>query len=89
MNRKQRRREEKLKKKSSVQERNLSEKIFLLDQLPDASDTCASPFDKTNKEMVFSWRVVVREEKQKVRLFCPTCIEKTQEAVKHVSNQTI
>jgi len=89
MNRKERRRQEKLKKKSPSQERNLSEKIFLFDQIPDACTTCASAFDKTDKEMVFSWHVVVREANKQVRLFCPTCIEKTQEAIEHVSNKTV
>ena len=81
MNRKERRRQEKLKKKSPSQERNLSEKIFLFDQIPDACTTCAESYDKTDKGMAASWRVVVREEKQQVHLFCPACVNKAKEAI--------
>jgi len=81
MNRKQRRKAEKVKKSLTPSERKLSEKIFMFDQIPDACTTCAESFDKTDKSMVFSWRVVVHQEKQQVRLFCPTCIQKTQEAL--------
>ena len=78
MNRKQRR---KAKKKLTPSEQNLSEKIFLFNQIPDACNTCAEPFDKKDKAMALSWKVVIREEKQQVRLFCPTCINKTKEAI--------
>lgn len=87
MNRKQRRKAQKIKKQPSPSERNLSEKIFMFDQIPDACTTCAEPFDKKNKEMAFSWRVVVHESKQRVRLFCPECINKTKEALTHVSQE--
>jgi hypothetical protein len=78
MNRKQRR---KVKKKLTPSEQNLSEKIFLFNQIPPACNTCAEPFDKKDKAMAFSWKVVIHEEKQQVRLFCPTCINKTKEAI--------
>jgi len=81
MNRKQRRKAEKVKKSLTLSEQNLSEKIFLFNQIPDACTTCAEPFDKKDKAMAFSWKVVIREEKQQVRLFCPTCINKTKEAI--------
>tara|TARA_Y100000310_G_scaffold248911_1_gene254898 strand:- start:34 stop:291 length:258 start_codon:yes stop_codon:yes gene_type:complete len=81
MNRKQRRKAEKIKKDQTPSERNLSEKIFMFDQIPDACTTCAESFDKTDKSMAFSWRVVVHQKEQQVRLFCPTCIQKTQEAL--------
>jgi predicted RNA-binding Zn-ribbon protein involved in translation (DUF1610 family) len=83
MNRKQRRKAEKVKKKLTPSERNLSEKIFMFNQMPDACTTCAEPFDKTDKSMAFSWRVVVHQEKQQVRLFCPKCINKTKEALEN------
>jgi hypothetical protein len=78
MNRKQRRQ---MAKKLSPSERNLSEKIFMFEQIPDACTTCAASFDKTDKSMVFSWRVVVRKEKQQVTLFCPACLGKAQKVI--------
>ncbi len=79
MNRKQRRREEKLKNKMSSEEQNLSEKISLFNQLEEECLACTKPFDKQDKDMVQSWSVVVREDKDPpVRLYCPECWEKGQ-----------
>ena len=79
MNRKQRRAREKELKKLSDAERNLSEKIFLFEKLEQECLACEKPFDKTNREMVESWNVVVREDKEPpVRLYCPECWEMAQ-----------
>ena len=83
MNRKQRRRTEKTKKKLTLVEQNLSQKIFLFDKIPDACTTCAKPFDRKDKTHAQTWRVAIREEKEQVRLFCPTCIEKTKEILEN------
>jgi hypothetical protein len=56
---------------------NLAEKIFQFNQLPDKCVLCEKNFDKTNKDMVRSWSVVVRPTV--VRLFCPGCIKKTKD----------
>ena len=79
MNREQKR---KLKKQTVVDE-NLSQKIFLFDKIPEKCDTCNEPFDKKNKEMAAEWRVVVREEEELVRLFCPECHDKALGVVKN------
>ena len=73
-------------KKVSEEERKLSDKIFLFNKLPDQCNVCEDPFDKTDKHMVQSWSVVAKQET--VRLFCPDCIKKTQEAL-NVSSETI
>tara|TARA_Y100000034_G_scaffold123777_1_gene171065 strand:- start:2000 stop:2254 length:255 start_codon:yes stop_codon:yes gene_type:complete len=77
MNREQRR--ELKKKKTSDEEKKLSDKIFLFKKLPDHCSVCSEPFDKTDKKMAFSWKVVVRQES--VRLFCPQCTAKAKEVV--------
>jgi ribosomal protein L44E len=88
MNRKERRREEKLKKKMSTEEQNLSEKISFFSQLEDECLACAKPFDKQDREMVQSWNVVVREDKDPaVRLYCPDCWQKAQNVVKEYMKQ--
>jgi hypothetical protein len=66
------------KKKMSKDEQKISDKIFQFNNLPEKCNTCEKPFDKRNKEMVQSWSVVVRNERGKVSLFCPECIEKTK-----------
>jgi hypothetical protein len=75
MNRKKRRAIEKETKKQN----QLANKVALFGQLPQSCDVCQKEFDKKDKDMVTSWSVVVREGAQTVRLFCPECIEKTQE----------
>ena len=79
MNRKQRRQHEKMTKNMSHDEQNLSEKISLFSQLEEECLACQAPFDKSNKEMVQTWNVVIREEKDPpVRLYCPECWDKAQ-----------
>jgi hypothetical protein len=55
----------------------MADKVELFGQLPQQCSACEKPFDKKDKDMVFSWSVVIRQ--QVVRLFCPICISKTQE----------
>ena len=79
MNRKQRRAMEKQLGEDST--KNLSEKIFQFNQLPDECNACVTPFDKKDKVMVESWNVIVREDKDTVRLYCPECWDKAQKVV--------
>lgn len=78
MNRKQRRERE---RNPPTPEENLSEKIFMFNKLPEACTTCKKTFDKRNKAMVQSWKVVVRESEKTVRLFCPECCKKVNEVL--------
>ena len=64
-------------KKSAKKE--MATKVALFDKLPDECLACEKSFDKTNKEMVTTWNVVVREEEKIVRLYCPACWEKAVE----------
>jgi|TARA_Y100000310_G_scaffold334537_1_gene414557 hypothetical protein len=77
MNREQRRA---LKKKGiDDAEIELSDKIFLFNQIPEECSSCEIPFDKKDKSMAFSWKVVIRDKT--IRLFCPACLNKVQEAI--------
>ena len=78
MNREQKRKA----KKQAKLNKKLSEKIFLFDKMPDKCDACSESFDRKNKEMIFNWKVVVREKEEIVRLFCPNCCAKAEEVVK-------
>jgi len=81
MNRKQRRAMEKTMGKESSEK--LSQKISQFEQLPEMCLTCEKPFDKTDRRMVESWTVIVREKSDStVRLYCPDCWEKAQDIVK-------
>ena len=59
----------------------MATKVALFGKLPDKCLTCEAPFDKTNKEMVTTWSVVVREKEDLVRLYCPGCWTKAVEII--------
>tara|TARA_R100000008_G_C3563905_1_gene157939 strand:- start:715 stop:1014 length:300 start_codon:yes stop_codon:yes gene_type:complete len=77
MNRKQRRAIAKAQKKKG--NKDLAEKMMMFDKLPDECYMCESEFDKTDREMVSSWNVVVRESQNRVNLYCPSCWESAHE----------
>jgi len=56
----------------------MKKQIGMFDRLPESCSACKKEFPKT-REAHMTWRVVVRNEKQQVRLFCPECIEKAKE----------
>ena len=78
MNRKQRRQRDKVIKKSKAQSSDLGNKLGLFDLLPDECLVCHKTFDKSNKEMVKTWNVVVREKERVVRVYCPSCWTKAR-----------
>ena len=84
MNRKQRRAAERRRKKGDA-EQAMADKVHMFGKLPDSCSACEKTFDKKNRDMVFSWNVVVTEER--VTLFCPTCIKKTQEVIDEYSQK--
>jgi hypothetical protein len=51
----------------------LSNSISLLGNLPDGCLICSKPYDDKDKDMAFSWKVVVMEAGAKVNLYCPEC----------------
>ena len=85
MNRRQRRaiaaQQKKDIKKSKVANDEMEAKMALFGHLPDECTTCAKPFDKTDREMVMSWHVAVREKEEKVNLYCPTCWQKALDII--------
>jgi hypothetical protein len=80
VNRKQRRTAD-AKRRKGDSEQAMEDKLVMFGHLPESCSACQKSFDKTNRDMVFSWKVVVREEKESVTLFCPNCIKKTQEVL--------
>jgi hypothetical protein len=75
MNRQQRRTLEKKVGKKGMEE--LTQKAFEFSNIPEKCAACQDPFNKKDKAMVQSWRVVVRQEM--VRIFCPDCLDKVKE----------
>ena len=62
------------KKLADEQQQRLIKQMNMFDRMPDACSTCKKDFPKT-REAHMAWRVVVRNEEQQVRLFCPSCQE--------------
>ena len=75
MNRKTRRAMQRQMGKEAANE--IADKMFLFDKLPIKCSACEKGFDKSDKSMILSWNVVVRQEV--VRLFCAECTQKTKE----------
>ena len=84
MNRKKRRAAEK-KKRQGDPEQKMADQVALFGKLPESCSLCQKEFDKKDRDMVMSWSVVVRQEV--VRLFCPDCIEITQQALQTIGEQ--
>lgn len=61
--------------------KDLAQKVNMFDRLPDSCGACEKPFDKTDREMVTSWSVVVKDEKKQVSLYCPQCWKVANEIV--------
>lgn len=77
--------------KKKKAEKELTTKVALFGKLGDECMTCNKPFDKKNREQVMSWSVVVREQENKVNLYCPQCWEKAKNIIeefkKHLENK--
>ena len=90
MNRKQRRTLDKMQRSQNKQEQKVAEKISQFQSLPDECLACTKPFDKADKDMVKTWNVVVRNDKETVRLYCPDCWKMaTKVAAEYITSQNI
>jgi len=77
------------RKKKKAAEKDMAEKIGLFDKIPQECNACETPFDKTSKEMVSTWRVVVREKEEIVRLYCPSCWDTATKILKDVEQNDV
>ena len=68
------------KKQAQEQDQKMRNQMHMFDRLPKVCNTCDEVFPKT-REAHMSWKVVVRNEEQQVRLFCPACLEKASKLV--------
>lgn len=81
MNLKRKLRRAQAKKAKKQAERALAEKVALFGRLDNKCLTCEKPFNKMDKEQVMTWNVVVRQEEEKVNLYCPECWNKAREII--------
>ena len=79
MNREQRRAQAKLNKKNQNPE--VAEKMAMFGKMPNECLACQVSFDKKDKKQVLTWSVVVRNDIEEVRLYCPECWSKAKAVV--------
>ena len=63
---------------------DLDKKVGLFDKLPKQCTSCDKPFDKNSKEMAMTWSVVVREQENKVNLYCPVCWDNAHKLLQQI-----
>ena len=80
LERKLRRKQAKKGKKRA--QKDLAAKVALFVHFPNKCLTCEAPFDKLDREQVMSWNVVVRQQEEKVNLYCPECWDNAQKTIK-------
>ena len=66
---------------------DLEKKVGLFDKLPKQCTNCDKPYDKKNKEMAMTWSVVVREQENKVNLYCPVCWDKAHKLIAQMKEE--
>ena len=66
--------------------KEFSKKVGLFNKIPDMCLTCNKKFDKSNKEMVMTWNVVVNRQKEEVRLYCPECWHKAKSLIDEIKD---
>ena len=84
MNRKQRRARDRQIKKSKSKTTDMEQKLGLFDLMPEDCFVCQKAFDKTDKKMVQTWSVVVREKESSVKIYCPECWDNAIRILKEV-----
>jgi len=65
----------------------LEKKIGLFDKLPKQCTNCDKPYDKKSKEMAMTWSVVVREQENKVNLYCPVCWDEAHKLIAQMKEE--
>lgn len=70
------------KKLTQEQQQRMTKQINMFERMPSSCSACEKDFPKT-RDAHMTWRVVVRNKKQLVRLFCPDCQQKAKELVEN------
>jgi len=79
MNRKQRRNLASQSRRSGNDE--LDAKLKLFSKMSNNCLVCNDKLDKADIKMLSEWIVIVREDKSKINLYCPTCWSKAIKAI--------
>ena len=79
VNRKERRAAQKLARKSG--NKDLEEKLSLIESMDDKCRACHKDFDKTDATVISEWMIVVRRDKKESHVYCPECWEMAKQMI--------
>ena len=78
----------KQKKQKKEAQKRMKKQVFLFGKLPDNCLACDKKFDKKNKEHAMTWKVIVKEKEEVIRLYCPTCWGLAEDLIKEIKNDS-
>jgi len=76
----------KAKREKKEFEKVMKQQLMMFDKLGTECAACNKPYDKKSKEHAMTWRVVVREKEEVVRLYCPACWDKANKIIEEYNN---
>ena len=66
--------------------KQLKRQLMMFDKLEDECAACEKPFDKKSKEHATTWKVIVREDEEAVRLYCPECWDEANKLIEEIQD---
>ena len=69
-------------------EKQMKRQFMMFDKLKDECAACQKSFDKKSKEQAMTWKVIVREDEEAVRLYCPECWDKANKIIKELEDDS-
>ena len=67
-------------------EKVMKKQLMMFDKIGVECAMCKKSFDRKSKEDAMTWKVVVREKEEKVRLYCPSCWDEANKLIKEIQN---
>ena len=67
-------------------EKVMKRQLTMFDKLGMECAACQEPFDKKSEDHAKTWRVVVREKEEMVRLYCPQCWGKANKIIEEFND---
>ena len=74
------------RKQTRRAKKEMKQQLTMFDKIGTECAACQEPFDKKSKEHAKTWKVVVREDEEVVRLYCPQCWDKANKIIKELEN---
>ena len=75
------------RRKEKKAQKEMKKHLNMFGMLGEQCMACETAFDKKSKEHAETWRVVVREDKSRVSLYCPECWAKAKELVEQLEEK--